>query len=101
MVCAETSKRRARSSTITRPWARAILSISVWRLVRTVTDHPGNADAIMVRRFVHSVNAAEWPQRRSEGRKPIRVKAAAAQYRIIRRPKILVQHGCNDRALMP
>src|SRR6476620_9272731 len=31
MVCAETSKRLARSSTITRPKARAILRISVWR----------------------------------------------------------------------
>src|SRR5262249_54953984 len=31
MVCAETSKRLARSSTITRPEARARLRISVWR----------------------------------------------------------------------
>src|SRR5262245_3283972 len=31
MVCAETSKRLARSSTITRPKARAMLRISVWR----------------------------------------------------------------------
>src|SRR6202158_3697523 len=41
MVCAETSKRRARSSTITRPKARAMLRISDWRWVRPVTGHLG------------------------------------------------------------
>src|ERR1700733_7716533 len=40
MVCAETSKRRARSSTITRPKARAMLRISDWRWVRPVTTIP-------------------------------------------------------------
>src|SRR5450631_1471027 len=40
MVCAETSKRRARSSTITRPKARAILRISFWRWVRPVMTTP-------------------------------------------------------------
>src|SRR5215468_8233918 len=37
MVCAETSKRRASSSTITRPEARAMLRISAWRWVNPVT----------------------------------------------------------------
>src|SRR5215218_6690941 len=40
MVCAETSKRFARSSTITRPKARAILRISFWRWVSRVTATP-------------------------------------------------------------
>src|SRR6266852_2449097 len=40
MVCAETSKRRARSSTITRPKARARLRISFWRWVRPVMTAP-------------------------------------------------------------
>src|SRR5947209_3496701 len=40
MVCAETSKRRARSSTITRPKARARLRISFWRWVRPVITAP-------------------------------------------------------------
>src|SRR5229473_323344 len=40
MVCAETSKRRARSSTITRPKARAIFRISDWRWVRPVMTAP-------------------------------------------------------------
>src|SRR3984893_12098787 len=40
MVCAETSKRRARSSTITRPKARAMFRISDWRWVRPVMTAP-------------------------------------------------------------
>src|SRR5216684_6248459 len=40
MVCAETSKRRARSSTITRPKARARLRFSFWRWVRPVMTAP-------------------------------------------------------------
>src|ERR1700733_3758111 len=40
MVCAETSNRRARSSTITRPKARAIFRISDWRWDRPVTMAP-------------------------------------------------------------
>ena len=40
MVCADTSKRLARSSTITRPKARAILRISVWRWDSPATRHP-------------------------------------------------------------
>src|ERR1700691_5289431 len=45
MVCAETSKRRARSSTITRPKARAMLRISDWRWVRPVTTIPRDEGA--------------------------------------------------------
>src|SRR6478735_5032098 len=37
MVCAETSNRRASSSTMTRPEARAMLRISAWRWVSPVT----------------------------------------------------------------
>src|ERR1035437_7443659 len=43
MVCAETSKRRARSSTITPPEARGIFRISDWRLVSPVTAAPKGA----------------------------------------------------------
>src|SRR5260370_32997603 len=45
MVWADTSKRRARSSTITRPKARAILRISFWRWVNPATAAPQASDA--------------------------------------------------------
>src|ERR1700676_5529011 len=65
MVCAETSKRLARSSTITRPKARAILRISFWRWVRPVMAAPRDKSAPMVRRFRRPVNTKpeifSWP----------------------------------------
>src|SRR5665213_3393442 len=57
MVCAETSKRRARSSTITRPNARAMLRISFWRWVRPVTAAPRERYLPMVRPLRLRVNA--------------------------------------------
>lgn len=39
MVCADTSKRRARSSTVTRPEARAMFRMSDWRLESSVIQH--------------------------------------------------------------
>src|ERR1700726_3006274 len=63
MVCGETSKRRARSSTVTRPEARAMLRISDWRWVSPVTAAPRGCERPMVRRFADAVNAAERPRR--------------------------------------
>ena len=59
MVCADTSKRRARSSTITRPKARAMLRISVWRCDSPATAGSFRQWADMVRRFGGAVNVAE------------------------------------------
>src|SRR3954469_10364234 len=44
MVCADTSKRRARSSTVTRPKARAMLRISDWRCDSPATATPQSAN---------------------------------------------------------
>src|SRR6185369_9513998 len=57
MVCADTSKRLARSSTITRPKARAMLRISVWRW-----DSPATAAPLRNRLGAQSCRygAADW-----------------------------------------
>jgi len=62
-----TSKRLARSSTITRPKARAMLRISFWRWVSPVTAAPRGWDAAMVRPFRHPVNAPVRRQGRADG----------------------------------
>src|SRR6266566_8502565 len=59
MVCAETSNRRARSSTTTRPEARAIVRISVWRWDNPATAAPLGKAGPMVRRFDDGVNEGE------------------------------------------
>jgi hypothetical protein len=66
-----TSKRRARSSTITRPEARAMLRISVWRLDSPATARKpyGKGVRAMVRRFTFPVNAAHRLCRPSSRRK--------------------------------
>src|SRR5215208_2411991 len=63
MVWAETSKRLARSSTITRPKARAIFRISFWRWVSRVTGSTSGKGALMVRLFRRAVNAADRSRR--------------------------------------
>src|SRR5207248_6050542 len=79
MVCAETSKRRARSSTITRPEARAMLRISVWRLDSPATGAPRIREPSMVRRFSDPVNAADRPQGPHRAGRGILVKADRRQ----------------------
>src|SRR5437879_5947078 len=76
MVCAETSKRRARSSTITRPEARAMLRISVWRLDSPATGCTLDRRRLMVRLFERRVNAADRPKRPSAAQVLILVKSA-------------------------
>ena len=53
MVCAETSNRRARSSTVTRPEARAILRMSAWRedssAIAHLIDNGIDGDAVPAR----------------------------------------------------
>src|SRR6185295_2375227 len=62
MVCAETSKSLERSSTVTRPKARAMLRISVWRCDSPATAEPGKWRSLMVRRFWTPVNAGDRRQ---------------------------------------
>src|SRR5437763_5458142 len=56
MVWAETSKRLARSSTVTRPNVRARFRISFWRFVSPVTAAPQVNPPLMVRLFRRPVN---------------------------------------------
>src|SRR6476469_8529378 len=84
MVCAETSKRLARSSTITRPKARAMLRISVWRWDSPATsgtpEKVWHKVAVMVRLIGAGVNEADRPQGASAGRNRILAKGGRAGY---------------------
>src|ERR1700709_1888643 len=84
MVCAETSKRRARSSTMTRPVARAMFRISDWRWVRPVTGTSGE-ERFMVRRFGDWVNAGKAPLQGPYVSYPITVKRSRSrvQHRVL------------------
>src|SRR3954469_24667969 len=79
MVCAETSKRLARSSTITLPKARARLRISDWRWLRPgmVTSHADTRH--MVLRFAGQVNGLRRP------RVPGAMQRAALREALLRR----------------
>src|SRR5882724_12380316 len=76
MVWAETSKRLARSSTITRPKARAMLRISVWRWDNPAITAPRDKYALMLRLIFRQVNVAVQRRRQQMVEKPILVKTA-------------------------